>query len=580
MNTSEVSDTGREDASGHVNAFKAWYYFPLHVILVTALAGTVVYYVDEHHFKTGTPDIFYRRLPMYQTDALYIIGAVLVIIKLTAGACLSLISWRLIYILLERERGGLTLSEICRVSEYNCPILPGKNKRWLATLIGLLAWPSMVAEPLMTGSIGWVAGVVYDTPLETKKFAEPGTSVPWNSYQQFPESRLDIVLRAAGSAYAGSLQAFDSDVTILRRTFPISMNIPVNSTIADLKIPFISIDSLEWINVEELTYSMRKAVDEEKENVLNITTTTGVITRPLIGNTALLKDTQWKRRFSKPNGHKLSSYDFPEDIIFEGEKFVAVQVARPTDDNRESYNCTSPESPAFGLLPDISFAAIYWGMGGDYAATCYAIARVKLRAGSYISPSSLVLAPGIAEAELSTPVTKHPIASPLVEEIFAAMPEVMANMAAINMTNALMWNNLEGYVRGMLMVSYQETWSAMMTEFANGTRDSGFHPPRNVVTAHISKWSVSTWLALNLCVLVAGVLLYYMQRGADGKTMRNKTMAAMTMDLTQLYGKIPDLADAVEPDKPEKVLGKVVFSNVTRKRVVQVVQAETTVIEV
>ncbi|KFY20120.1 hypothetical protein V491_03968, partial [Pseudogymnoascus sp. VKM F-3775] len=195
-----------------------------------------------------------------------------------------------------------------------------------------------------------------------------------------------------------------------------------------------------------------------------------------------------------------------------------------------------------------------------FAINCYAIARVKLRAGSYISPSSRVSARGIAETVLSTPTTEEPMEDPLVDEIFAAMSDVMANMVAINTTNAQMWGNLDGYVRGMLMLSYQETWNAMTVEFERRMRDSEFRPPREIVIAEVSNISLSVWFGFNLAVVVAGVLLFLLQKTVNRKPVRDKTVAALTMDLSPLLDMIPDLSDIAVLGAPEKDLAKLMFS--------------------
>lgn len=527
----------------------------------------MLYLVDGQGFQTGSPPLLYHGTTLYQTDVSYIISAVLVLVKLSSSACLSLISWRVIYILLEGD--GLTLREIRRVSQHNYPIWPGCsfNRRWIATLIGVLAGPSIFVAPLMNGAIGWTPGVLNDRPPETAMFIQSDESIGWDQYQNFAETRLGLVLRAAGSAYAGSLQAFDSDVTILHRKFPANLDIPVNSVIDDLLIPFVSVDSLEWINDDDLSPTLRSAIIDQNLGLLNISGPAGTITRPLVGNTALLKDTPWEPRSSTKDNHEVFSYDFPNATVFNGEKFVAVLVARPTDDKSEVYTCPT-ESPTFGLLPNVTFTTISYSIRDNpFAVNCYAIARIKLRAGSYISPSSRVSAIGIAETVFSTtPPTEDPLADPLIDEIFAAMPDVMANMAAINTTNAQMWGNLDGYVRSILLLSYQETWNAMTDEFERRSSGSEFRPPREIVRARVSKISLLGWLAANLCVVLAGGLLYFLQMTVDGKPVRDRTVAALTMDLTLLLNKIPDLSDAAVLGEQEKSLGKLRFRGVGARR--------------
>lgn len=528
--------------------------------------------VDGHGFQTGSSSIFTGGTAFHQTDVSFIISTALVGVKLSSGACLGLISWRIIYILLEGD--GISLREIRRMSQHNVPIIPGCgfNRRSLASLIGILALPSIIAAPFLNGAIGWTPAVVNDTPSETAAFIESDASIGWDQYQNFPETRLGLVLRAAGSAYAGSRQVFDSNTTILHRNFPANMDVPVNSTIDDLLVPFVSVDSLEWINDEELSETLRSAITDPELGLLNISSPAGTITRPLVGNTALLKDTQWEPRSSKKDDHEVNSYDYPNGTVFSGEKFVAVLVARPTDDKSEVYTCPTV-SPEFGPLPRFNFTTISYFIGDHpFAINCYAIARVKLRAGSYISPSSRVSARGIAETVLSTPTTEEPMEDPLVDEIFAAMSDVMANMVAINTTNAKMWGNLDGYVRGMLMLSYQETWNAMTVEFERRMRDSEFRPPREIVIAEVSNISLSVWFGFNLAVVVAGVLLFLLQKTVNGKPVRDKTVAALTMDLSPLLDMIPDLSDIAVLGAPEKDLAKLMFSGAdgAKRQVVEV----------
>lgn len=209
--------------------------------------------VDGHGFQTGSSSLFTGGTASHQTDVSFIISVALVGVKLSSSACLGLISWRIIYILLEGD--GISLREIHRMSQHSVPIIPGCgfNRRSFASLIGIIALPSIIAAPFMNGAIGWTPGVTNDTPPETAAFIESEASIGWDQYQNLPETRLGLVLRAAGSAYLGSRQVFDSNVTILHRNFPANIHVPINSTIDDLLVPFVSVDSLKWINDEELS---------------------------------------------------------------------------------------------------------------------------------------------------------------------------------------------------------------------------------------------------------------------------------------------------------------------------------------
>lgn len=212
----------------------------------------------------------------------------------------------------------------------------------------------------------------------------------------------------------------------------------------------------------------------DEAGLLNISTSAGTITRPVIGNTALLKVFKWEPaqatvRKSESRVQLVVSPPSPKEA-FVGERYVAVLVER-LEDTDEGTLC--PEtSRYFGELPKIKFfhGDEMTSDGKVWAKNCDTIAKISIRAGAYRCRTNCTVVGQVVARTLLQPnatqnLPLNELAHPLVDTIFATMPEVMTDMAIMNRSSVSLWNNIDEYTRGMVMLSYQAVWNAMTETF-------------------------------------------------------------------------------------------------------------------
>lgn len=115
----------RRDDRGVWNSFQAWLWFPLHLGLCAAFLLVMFTWVDGRAFMIASTSGFSRDgSGLYQAEVTALVSATLVIIRLIAAVGSALITWRLVFILL--EKAGVTLVELCRMVDSRIPIMP----RW------------------------------------------------------------------------------------------------------------------------------------------------------------------------------------------------------------------------------------------------------------------------------------------------------------------------------------------------------------------------------------------------------------------------------------------------------------------
>lgn len=97
-----------------------------------------------------------------------------------------------------------------------------------------------------------------------------------------------------------------------------------------------------------------------------------------------------------------------------------------------------------------------------------------------------------------------------------------------------MSNDLDTYTTGMLALGYQATWSALMTVLGNDTETANYIPAQSVVAASINRSKLYIWLGMNATLTLSAILVFIGQSMASSKTIRNTTVAALTIDLSEI----------------------------------------------
>jgi hypothetical protein len=186
-----------------------------------------------------------------QSDVTSLISVALVLIRLVTSAWFAVSAWRGVYILLEKR--GMTLTQVSNMVMFHWPGFSnglGSRCTWLTAAMFILILPAQLIAPLASGSVSWVPG--------HSNSGAPDLDIPtahaalyWQYFGQYVEHRSRAVLRAAARSStdlaADPFNAISQAGMLSQRHVNVLSGLPTDTTIDTIAMPYISIDSLEWI---------------------------------------------------------------------------------------------------------------------------------------------------------------------------------------------------------------------------------------------------------------------------------------------------------------------------------------------
>jgi hypothetical protein len=504
--------------------------------------------IDGHNFWTGSPPALNdRQSGFYQADINGLISAILVILRLLASCNAGLLTWRLIYILLEKS--GLSLSELCRMANWKLPVMPRQISRnqfaWscYAFVVILLLWPPSVAAPLANSSLTWIPSAREspgpNQPYNISIFSS--NSSAWAGFL-YPHVITPGIFKASLMVSQDPGYAFvalnESRVPLKRYVYGSSLNFEYGG-VGNMSLPYFKITDIKWIDAP----SGIKISDLNNASMLSPSPT------PLFladaGMLGFFSEEKW-------DYHKaIATYEASSLETFEGKRNVSIyvgerNVAKPLEDGNEPTIETpcSTSGDILGELPSV----IQYGedvyVGEDWKAKrCYMLAEVTIKAGLYSnrrvnitrvgSSSKLHMAVPIHADEPNTVLHADYRTTPVLD----MLSEVTRLMTYMDLTPQWQKNNsIDNYVAGMLTTAYHATWSAMpMSDDIESVTLIALEP---VIRAQVSRTRLYTWLLMNSTLAVAAM----MTAGAASlcgkvKMVRDTTLAAMTIDLQRIAHK-------------------------------------------
>jgi regulation of enolase protein 1 (concanavalin A-like superfamily) len=141
------------------------------------------------------------------------------------------------------------------------------------------------------------------------------------------------------------------------------------------------------------------------------------------------------------------------------------------------------------------------------------------------------------------------IASPLLsnEKDLSLIPDVdvmptldmMSDVANVIVSQHMtaQWQkegNLNGYVTGMLTLAYHATWSTLPLHLNRHNETIAITTMDPVVRASAKRSRTYIWLARNATLTIAAVLIGIAQCFSSTKVVRNATLAALTLDVSEV----------------------------------------------
>ena len=532
--TANTHDCQYRHDQGPCATLLSWWLLPAHFITSTALALALLLLVDQRSFLVKASDTRENSnsttFKLYQSDVTTLISVALVLIRIASGSWLALTGWRMSFIVLERN--GATLSELSRMINYRIPPITfhhrGQPRQQQSNmllpamwLILLLAMPSTLVSPLLTGAVSWIPNFESGNPTSIINITTAGQGERWRQYNMYANNRFYEVLGAFGLSSIATTKSYSPNSTsIFRRRIPSISGTAINSTLAKATIPYFDIESLDWVmSVDQLgddTALLQAVIGDPHYPALNISNSRNPFNHGTdSGRLTLVNEVPWVP--APYLNDSVDTFVYPNATLQHASKWVIVATHF-----RES--CASGPT-YFGESSEFYH---YDGAGG-----CFLFARINYTAGVLTCTNCPIVLDSIVEADSSTsnstsPWTAEPDA--MVEQAIALMPEVLFYMKIGNTSNIPLWHNLDGYTRGMLSVAYQASWNSLTTDFQANDTTTVLSPQYPVLVASITRWRVLLWLLLNASLTVSGVILAVLQISCQAKTIQNPPLSALMID--------------------------------------------------
>lgn len=512
----------------------------------------------------------------YQSDMTTLISILVLVSRFLAGMWQVTTTWRCIFLLLETK--SLSLSELQFVSTYKLPspgtsvAFPRSALVWAVTVVMLLVLPAQLAAPIATGCVTWVPSYTLGSPKTSPAMLGSATGgFKWSWFRDYPNVRTFTIEEAAGLGNLESwlLQSGVGGDPAEQRALPARRpllgfrNLRNGSRFEQVTLPVLHIHSFSWVDSQDLDASLRRVVTDNT-GVLNISQPDNPLRITLEGVAAPLKMSPWL-------ADSLDQNNLPTPTIFNGIKLVALQVKRNrTKTEGENTTCSTSPDQIFEKIPNITLLQnTEWN--GNVA--CYAIASVNITAGSVECPS--LGSDGASRCVLSrssSAVEYHADEfgvgevnpDPLIDQIFAMLPEVIALMVTTGgfttgyaVQPASPARDPEIFLRNALTVGYQGAWSALTQRLSGDAHSARYTEPIPVVAPLINGIRMYIWWAMHLSLTIAGLCLWGLHRQSGRPVMVDHVLPLLFLDNSEvLKDDTSGLCSARVLTAPDKKVGR------------------------
>jgi len=552
--------------------------FLAHALLSFGLCAFIVFYVKDAPFNLvqrrppydeldGTTHNLAHYRPL-QTDITTLISVVLAILRTAIGVWYSATCWRCAIILL--EKGGICFADFKWILSTKLPIMPISRRPranhgtiLLVAVILLIAIPAQYAAPFITGSITWTPGdhiVSGSVPLSrindatTASLGGIGNNyIPyrhdspaiWSWYYYC--TSIDYRALARMKATALGLMAWSTDARsygLAKRSLVEWPHLSINITVANITIPYFSVDSLQWLpNITaNLTQEQIGAV-LPNSGLTNVTSPTNPLQMNAVATLAIIADSPYDPPPVKLNPINATgglgqiyvpSVGLPSPTKYVSRSaIVAVYVSHLPSQTACNGSVGDGLHP-FGNVPKGIDYEAYYDKDIDWT-NCYAFAQLTYTAGvatCYNCHS--------AAGNIVTNSSLQVEAEPLVDQALAMMPETIASMTVANLSLPPLWDNINQYTAEMLRRSYSASWTALSIYIAQ----SGpyLSTPVNITVpstiARVSLWRVYAWLGLQMLATTSGLLFIGLQSTTNKPLVEDPPTEIFLLDAREVRERI------------------------------------------
>lgn len=521
----------------------------LHCLVSLGIAGSMIYYVDGRYFNIterrpwvpladGTTERLTQYVPL-QSDVTTFLSGSLVVLRLIAASWAGSLCWRGAFVLMERT--GLRRRDLDWMLSYGIFTPFAYTRHSLVFCIGGIMLVTLFAQatsPLLTGSITWAPSSRL-AELASNSAVKVSVALNlnprwWSDYAGWDLRRKWTVLQAAGicnTAWGGGFER-----GVLKRVLPSTSGLNINSTIANVTLPYFSVNSLEWILDPMGTLSLDE-IDVFNNPKLNVSDDMNPL-RPTSGTLAFLPDTAWSPR------------PFPSPSIVSETRTLVLRtsfIAKESD-----YPCGRNNSSAFkSLPPTMGFVR--------HGSFCFAFAKVAYSAGVGLCTKCRLSSHTTVRNDTALTLREDPMTT----EALRLIPEVALTLILIT---GFPYNrdNADDYVIDMLGRSYAGAWTAL-TDYLNYLTPpltSTFSPSLPSLQALVDQKRVYAWLGIQMLVTLLGIIFLLMQAETTYRLIGNTGLTAFDLNTTNvvtrdghdqlwLESEAGELRVAVRKPKPE-----------------------------
>ena len=524
----------REKESHWAQAFWANYIIVLHAIAAVAISLLMLTVVDGKLVAFNSEEPWFRRRYLQAEDITTAVSTAITGIRIITGAWAIRSAWRCALILLETQ--GITLRQFHRIVSWPAYFLRGSTDAYIAAVVLLLLVPANIVSPVITGSVGW-KGAGVKVAAEDFQYTGPAIIDNGEWFWYLRNSRTGpinevLVQHAVSRAGIGWLDRGGGNSRSSRLVTTSPQEMPVNSTISNLTLPFLKIHSISW---DRKTDFWKNITDELDPSVITDSSLTLSRKEPFssyhLGNAILFDEHFLDNLPSVEITDTPQQAPIPLPTSFNGTKKVAVLVGR-----QWMTNCSPLAETIFGNKT--SMARIQDLYSGKHTETpsenCFLIGTVYFTAG-VIRKEATYIMPRVVEAEADSPATI--LKDNWVIESLYLLPDVMTKVSMVNVSQIPTWDNLDGYLEDLIRISYQATWGVLSSRFNTEPLSStveGFVPRLQAV---VSRPRVIAWYCAQVLVLVSAVLLSVLQRRSSRPISIDTGVVALLVDASPILNK-------------------------------------------
>lgn len=516
-----------------------WAYAPLlvHFVIVVLLVIVIRQFIADHDFNLLSRIHFGKITPL-QSDITTAISSGLTVSRFFVMMWSGATAWRSVFVLLERE--GIALEEVHRLLTWQVHHLyPRLRHLWkMSTVVSVMllaAFPCQLSGPILTGSITWspsrrfLGGQnVTDIPLipsdvdwSSFNFSDPNKYLlPLNYSTSFTYARgTPMAAGLASTAWQGS----QNDERTAKRIIRAVEQLPINSTLDSVTLPYFAITKLDWIKdpTTQLTQEQLQSIATKSDwNPFNSS-----YNPP--GTFTLVPD-NWDG-LTPP----VSPYTgtISETRLLVGMYGPGLAKPRPSCSRASPFGDMPGGIGIYSVPQTPTSNTPYVGVGENIAINCYVYAWVTYVAG----------AAQCNNCRISSWLTVQNTSNLTVEVdlttayALGMMPMVGSLMVQQNVSLPRTFGNLDKYVTELLIRSYGAAWTFITDEMSGESRfATAAQMAIPTSRANVLWWRVWLWLGLNLLFTLSGLVFMVIQSRCDQRLVGDPHIAAFLLDTTKV----------------------------------------------